>query len=99
MTVGGLTSFLVYTLIVAFSLGALADLWADFMRSMGAAERIFELLDRKPSMAPAGGEKLPQVHGELELSHVNFAYPTRKDVTVLDGVSLRLEPGEIVAVV
>ncbi|MFN2546282.1 MAG: ABC transporter ATP-binding protein [Myxococcales bacterium] len=99
MTVGGLTSFLVYTLIVAFSLGALADLWADFMRALGAAERVFELLDRKPSIAPAGGAQLPKVSGAVELAQVRFAYPTRKDVVVIDDVSLKLDPGEIVAVV
>ena len=99
MTVGGLTSFLVYTLIVAFSLGALADLWADFMRSLGAAERIFELLDRKPEMAPSGGAVLPHVRGEVALEDVRFAYPSRKDVGVIDGVSLRLFPDEVVAVV
>jgi ATP-binding cassette subfamily B protein len=99
MTVGGLTSFLVYTLIVAFSLGTLADLWADFMRSLGAAERVFELLDRTPSMAPSGGGQLLKVTGAVALEEVRFSYPTRKDVVVLDDVSLRLEPGEIVAVV
>jgi ABC transporter fused permease/ATP-binding protein len=99
MTVGGLTSFLVYTLIVAFSLGALADLWADFMRALGAAERVFELLDRKPSMAPSGGAQLPSVQGSIELDHVGFSYPSRKDVLVIDDVSLKLDPGEIVAVV
>ncbi|TMA77184.1 MAG: ATP-binding cassette domain-containing protein [Deltaproteobacteria bacterium] len=99
MTVGGLTTFLVYTLIVAFSLGALADLWADFMRSLGAAERIFELLDRTPEMAPSGGVVLPQVRGEVALEDVRFAYPSRKDVLVIDRVSLRLSPDEVVAVV
>jgi len=99
MTVGGLTSFLVYTLIVAFSLGALADLWADFMRSVGAAERIFELLDRKPAMAPSGGVALAEVEGDVALEHVRFSYPSRKDVRVIDDVSLRLSPGEVVAVV
>ena len=54
MTVGALTSFLVYTLIVAFSLGGLADLWADFMRAAGAAERVFELIDRVPAMPEPG---------------------------------------------
>ena len=99
MTVGGLTSFLVYTLIVAFSLGALADLWADFMRSLGAAERIFELLDRRPAMAPAGGLVPARVSGEMALEEVRFSYPSRKDVGVIDGVSLRLRAGEVVAVV
>jgi len=99
MSVGGLTSFLVYTLIVAFSLGAIADIWADFMRALGAAERVFELMDRTPTMAPSGGAELPRVAGGVELDRVSFSYPTRKDVTVLDEVSLRLDPGEIVAVV
>ncbi len=99
MSVGGLTSFLVYTLMVAFALGALADLWADFMRALGAAERVFELLDRKPSMAPSGGAQLARVAGAVELESVSFSYPARKDVLVLDEVSLRLEPGEVVAVV
>jgi ATP-binding cassette subfamily B protein len=99
MTVGGLSAFLVYTLLVAMSLGALADLWAEFMRALGAAERVFELLDREPAMAPSGGALLPHVAGAVELEQVSFAYPSRKDVRVLDEVSLRLEPGEIVAVV
>lgn len=99
MTVGGLTSFLVYTLVVAMSLGTIADIWADFMKALGAAERVFELVDRKPGMAPRGGAELPAVRGAIELQRVRFAYPTRKDVLVADDVSLRLDPGEIVAVV
>ena len=99
MTVGGLTSFLVYTLLVAFALGALADLWADFMKALGAAERVFELADRKPGMAPAGGDQLGALRGEVELRDVSFAYPTRKNVLVASHVNLRLDPGEVVAVV
>ncbi len=99
MTVGGLTSFLVYTLLVAMSLGTIADIWADFMKALGAAERVFELVDRKPAMAPRGGIELTPVRGAIELRHVRFAYPTRKDVVVADDVNLRLDPGEIVAVV
>ncbi len=99
MTVGGLTSFLVYTLIVAFSLGALADLWADFMRALGAAERVFELIDRTPAMAVSGGLQLPSVRGAVALEDVHFSYPSRADVKVIDALTLRLDPGEVVAVV
>ena len=99
MSVGGLTSFLVYTLIVAFSLGALADLWADFMRALGAAERVFELLDRKPVLAASGGLQLPEVRGKVELRGVRFSYPARRDVRVIDGVELTLNEGELVALV
>ncbi|MDX2023084.1 MAG: ABC transporter transmembrane domain-containing protein [Deltaproteobacteria bacterium] len=99
MSIGGLTSFLMYTLIVAFALGGLADLWADFMRAAGAAERVFDLLDREPAMSLTGGATLPHVQGHVELQDVTFAYPTRADVPVLEGLTLQLLPGEVVAVV
>ena len=99
MTVGELTSFLVYTMFVAFSLGALGELWADFMRAAGAAERIFEITDRAPLIASTGGLEPTEVVGEIELSHVEFAYPARPDTPVLQDVDFRVEPGEVIAIV
>lgn len=99
MTVGELTAFLLYTLIVAFSLGTLGGLWSDFMRAIGATERVFELLERAPTMPTAGGATLAQVRGEIDLTHVTFAYPSRPDVQVLQDVSLHVAPGEVVALV
>ena len=57
LTAGALTSFLVYTLFIAMSLGALADLWAEAMRGLGAADRVFALMDREPLMPLAGGAR------------------------------------------
>jgi ATP-binding cassette subfamily B protein len=99
MSVGSLTSFLIYSLMVAFALGALADLWADFMRASGAAERVFELIDRRPAIPASGGERLPSVQGRVEFQQVRFAYPTRSDVPVLQGIDMALAPGEVVAIV
>jgi ABC transporter fused permease/ATP-binding protein len=99
LSVGGLTSFLVYSLFVAFSLGTLAELWADFMRASGAAERVFELLDRQSAMPAAGGERPAHVEGRIELRGVSFSYPTRPDIQVLQGIDLTIAPGEVVAIV
>nr|WP_236673665.1 ABC transporter transmembrane domain-containing protein [Comamonas sp. JC664] len=98
LSVGSLTSFLIYTMLVAFSFSGIAELWADFMRASGAAERVFELLDRKPAIR-AGGEQLTDLRGHVEFRGVHFAYPTRPDVPVLQGLDLELRPGEVVAVV
>jgi ATP-binding cassette subfamily B protein len=99
LTTGALASFLMYTLIVGFSLGAVADLWADMLRALGAAERVFDLIDRAPAMPLGGGDVLERVEGAVALEHVRFAYPTRPELVVLGDVSLALAPGEVVALV
>jgi ABC transporter fused permease/ATP-binding protein len=99
MTVGELTQFILYTLIVAFSLSALGDLWSDFMRAGGASERVFELLDRPPEIPVAGGLRPETAIGRIELDGVGFAYPGRPDVPVLEGLDLVIDPGEVVALV
>ena len=98
MTVGALTSFFVYTLVVAFSLAAVSDVWADFMKASGAGARIFEIVDREPAMG-SGGERPASIEGALELVDVSFRYPARPDAEVLTNVSLALRPGEVVALV
>jgi ABC transporter fused permease/ATP-binding protein len=99
MSVGELTSFVLYTLVVAFSLGTLADLWTDFMRAGGAAARVFELLERQPQIPLRGGESPAVAVGGVALEGVVFAYPTRPDAPVLRGLDLELRPGERVALV
>jgi ATP-binding cassette subfamily B protein len=99
LSVGELASFILYTLIVAMSLSALADLWSDFARARGAAQRVFELLDREPEVDAGGGVRADPVEGRIELDNVGFRYPVRPDVQVLSDVDLVLEPGQVVALV
>jgi ATP-binding cassette subfamily B protein len=99
LTAGELTKFLIYTLLVAFSLGGLSDVWADFMKASGAAERIFELMDRTPAILPTGGAELFEIEGRVAFEGVVFSYPARRDVTVLRGIDLAIRPGEVVALV
>ncbi|MFM7204812.1 MAG: ABC transporter ATP-binding protein [Myxococcota bacterium] len=100
MTVGTLTSFVLYTLTVAVALGTLSSLHTDFMKAIGASERVFELLDRVPTVrAPESPVKPAVQTGQVELDAVTFSYPARSDREVLKQVSLRLEPGQMVALV
>jgi ATP-binding cassette subfamily B protein len=99
MTAGALTAFLVYTLLIAMGLGTLADVWAEAMRGLGAAERVFELTDRVATMPIAGGRRLERVEGRVAFEGVRFRYPQRPDVEVLRGIDLTVSPGEVVALV
>jgi ATP-binding cassette subfamily B protein len=99
LTAGALTAFLVYTLLIAMGLGTLADIWAEAMRGLGAADRVFELTDRVAAMPIAGGRRLERVEGRLAFERVEFSYPQRPDVEVLRGIDLAVNPGEVVALV
>jgi len=98
MSIGELTQFVLYTFFVAFSLGALSSVWEDFMKAMGASERVFQLLDRTPGIR-SGGRTLDAVSGTVTLDGVSFSYPSRPDVPVLVELDLTLSPGETVALV
>ncbi|MEE2752091.1 MAG: ATP-binding cassette domain-containing protein, partial [Myxococcota bacterium] len=98
LSIGELTSFLLYTLTVAFSLSALSSLYEDFMKALGASERVFELMDRTPTIE-SGTEKPTAIKGHIRFEHLDFAYPSRPDLPVLQDLDLELRPGEVVALV
>ena len=99
LTIGELTAFLLYTGIVAVSIGALAGLYAEFMRAVGSSRRVFELLDQKGNLEMGGGQPVGEVTGSLCFEDVDFSYPARPDFAVLRGFELTVEPGEVVALV
>lgn len=98
LSVGDLTSFMIYTFAVAVAIGTLGTVWQDFMRAVGASERVFELIDAAPA-PQRDGQRPDPVKGAVALEGVSFAYPTRPDRPVLHDVSLRIAPGEVVALV
>ncbi len=99
MTIGSLTAFLIYTMMVAVSLGSLASLYGDFMRAVGASQRVFELLDASAAIEMQTGADAPDIEGRVLVDRVRFAYPSRPDVVVLDDFTLEIAPGQVVALV
>ena len=101
LTVGTLTSFLLYALQIGGSLGMLASLFGNLMQAVGANDRVFQLLDRTPRIAVSGGRTLPRssITGTVQLRNVDFSYPTRPDVPVLKQFNLKLQPGKVTALV
>ncbi|MFV0385285.1 ABC transporter transmembrane domain-containing protein [Paracoccus sp. (in: a-proteobacteria)] len=101
MTVGQLVQFVIYAILVASSAGALSEIWGELQRAAGATERLTELLGARDGLNdPARPVALPRpVRGRIALEGVTFHYPTRPDTSALEGVELRIEPGETVALV
>jgi ATP-binding cassette subfamily B protein len=99
MTVGDLTQFILYTLMVAASVASLGTLYADFMKARGAGRRIFELLDRLPVLQQRNNRRLSTVRGEVRLNDVSFSYPARPDTPVFQHLDLVLPEGKVVALV
>ncbi len=101
MTSGELTQFILYAVLVASGFGALSETWGDLQRAAGASERLMELLHVEPDVkAPRNPLALPAPSkGAVAFENVTFHYPTRPDSAALNGFSLKVEPGEAIALV
>ncbi|MES2386637.1 MAG: ABC transporter transmembrane domain-containing protein [Bacteroidota bacterium] len=100
ITIGGLVSFIVYTSFIGAAVGGLGDLYGQLQRTIGASERIVEILDETPEVDYTQPAPLfKRMAGDVRFSKVQFSYPSRLDVTVLHEVSLHIEPGQKVALV
>jgi ABC-type multidrug transport system fused ATPase/permease subunit len=97
LTVGELFSFIFYTTFIGFSIAGLGDIYTQLQRSVGASERILEILALPDESSPAS--EVIKLRGEIEYAGVNFSYPTRKGYTVLSGLNFTIRPGEKVALV
>jgi subfamily B ATP-binding cassette protein MsbA len=100
LTAGALVSFLLYAITVAAAVGALASLYGSYQEAVGAAQRVFELLEMKPTVAePQHPARLARpVRGAVVLEDVHFRYATGLPEALSD-VSFSIRPGEVVALV
>jgi subfamily B ATP-binding cassette protein MsbA len=100
LTAGALVGFLLYAFTIAASVGALASLFGNYQEAVGAAKRVFELLETEPQVAePARPERLmAPVQGHIRFDNVSFRYSGGLP-EVLRDVSFEIAPGEVVALV
>ncbi|CAO3447471.1 ABC transporter transmembrane domain-containing protein [Azospirillum largimobile] len=101
LTPGELSAFVIYSVVVAGSVGAISEVIGDLQRAAGATERLFGLLAIESEIrAPAAPKPLPTpAAGALSFDAVRFHYPSRPDWAALEGFSLDVKPGERVALV
>jgi ABC transporter fused permease/ATP-binding protein len=102
MTVGNLTTYILYSIFVAGSMGSFPELYANIQKAVGASERVLELMEEKQedvSINRVENEIKVPIHGNLAFNKVSFAYPSRKDIQVLKDITFSVNAGEKLAIV
>ncbi len=98
LTIGALTSFLLYGITIGTSLSSIAGLYGQFQEGAGAVARVFELIDEQPTITESAvAEPLGALDGGITFEHVTFGYGAER--AVLRDIDLHIAPGEVLAVV
>lgn len=99
LTIGELSSYLMYTIMLALTIAFLSSAIGDISNSMAACERVFEIIDYNQKIRIGEGERLPTFTGHLQFKDVSFRYPTKPEVEVLTNINLDIKPGDVIAIV
>ncbi|KAJ6203166.1 hypothetical protein J3E72DRAFT_231795 [Bipolaris maydis] len=99
ISIGELSSFLMYTVYAGSSMVGLSGFYGEMMKGVGAASRLFELQDRNPTISPTKGLPVRSARGPIEFKNVSFSYPTRPAVSIFKDLSFKIEQGTNVAIV
>lgn len=97
LTLGELTSFVIYAGMLTGSTGGLTAFWGDWMRSRGASQRVFEIIEQTPAHSLKRPPSRSLLDQDIEFSDVCFSYPSRPDHLALNHLNLRIKAGEKVA--
>jgi ATP-binding cassette, subfamily B, bacterial len=99
MQLADLLTFLFYTTFIGGSMAGLGDIYGQLQNSIGASERLLEILEEKEEVDINKNLHFKKVAGNIRYNNVRFSYPTRKDIEVLKGINLEINSGEKVALV
>ena len=102
ITVGSMLTFILFSVFVAAAMGSFPELYATMQKAVGASERVLEILSENSENISINDEENRITHsvkGNLEFRNVGFSYPSRSEITVLNGVSFEARSGEKIAIV
>lgn len=97
---GDLFKFILYSVFIAASIGGMAELFAKLQKAIGATENLLEILDEKPeALKTTDIPEQQRINGSISIHNLDFYYPTRPDLKVLENINLTIRQGEQVALV
>lgn len=101
LLISELFSFILYSAFVGVSFGGVAELYAQIQKAIGSVERVFEILDEKPEILEINTiqTNTKRVEGNVRFEDVAFTYPSRKEIQVLNNITLTAKKGETIAIV
>ncbi len=102
ITAGHLGQTVVYVIILAGAFAVLGEVYGDLLRAAGATERLMELLGtQSPVTSPAQPvtAAMPVAGSAIGFAGIGFHYPSRPNQAALSDFTLRIEPGQTVAIV
>lgn len=99
LTPGDLTTFMLYAGFAGSSLFGVSGFFSELMKGVGAADRLFELQDRKSGIPATKGIKVISAQGPIKFDNVHFSYPTRPAVGIFNGLSFEIPSGSNVCIV
>ncbi|MEN9997936.1 MAG: hypothetical protein RI922_926 [Bacteroidota bacterium] len=92
-------SFIMYTIMMGASIGSLPDLYASIQKTIGATENLMNIINEPSEQQLQKGKEKPVINGNVRFEQVNFAYPQRKDITVLNNISFTAKSNDTIALV
>ncbi len=97
VSVGELFSFVLYTTFIGGSIAGLGDIYSQLQRSIGASERLLEILGQRDEHSVSTNSL--KLKGAIDFRQVGFSYPTREEYQVLKDITFSIQPGEKIALV
>jgi len=99
ITMGQLIQFFLLTIFIGSSLAGLSESYTVLQKTVGASERINEILGEESEINTADENLSQPINGEVEFRNVQFAYPSRKDILLFQDLSFKVQAGQKIALV
>lgn len=97
---GQIISFIYYAIIAGFSSGGIFELLSEMHLPLAALERIVTIIDKSPIINHTNYSNLKPVNSiSLEFKNVNFSYPSRPNLKILNNISFKIDSTQFIGIV